>query len=1080
MERQKRKQEIEKGLQLIQSTLPLSQEDYEAVLQKLVRNLFAEGNDLFREKDFKLSLVQYVEGLNVADYAASDEVTIPKELLCKLHVNRAACYFAMGLYEKALEDSEKALGLDKENIRALFRKARSLNELGRHKEAYECNSRCLLSLPHDESVTQLGQELAQKLGLRVRKAYKRPQELETFSLLSNGTSINLSNQTTSNGLGSIDDIETGMSFVERDQYLAVPPPPFFCHCLASSALYSNLSCCPPAHSSRRKGSSGQGWLGDCSMDLQCLPAPVATSIPVSEGLSPLHSDSDAKGLPSSLPAASLLPSPESVSLPVPDSVEDFTDGDIIGEELDSLLDSLAEGSPYPLSLVQGSIPTNLPTEMPQLIPVFPGGTPLLPPVVTASIPVSTPLPPASFGLVMDPTKQLSSSSVLDAFEPPPGGSGGSTLDSLDSLDLLPYTDSRLDALDSFGTSRGSLDALDSFAIETSPQELRHPPGSQKPSPVVSEPLPHADVPRCSGAKVVSLGGGSHPAVPKVTEHLLSQPEPVIPNTALLVKNPLASTHVFKQACHICYPKTGPKAGDYTYREGLEHKCKRDILLGRLKNSEDKTWKRIRPRPTKTNFVGSYYLCKDMLNKQDCKYGDNCTFAYHQEEIDVWTEERKGTLNRDLLFDPLGGIKQSNLTIAKLLKEHQGIFTFLCEICFDSKPRIISKGTKDTPSVCSNLSAKHSFHDNKCLVHIVRSTSLKYSKIRQFQEHFQFDVCRHEVRYGCLREDSCHFAHSFIELKVWLLQQYSGMTHEDIVQESKKYWQQMEAHASKPTNSMASPRAPTSSTFDLQMKFVCGQCWRNGQLVEPDKDLKYCSAKARHCWTKERRVLLVMSKAKKKWVSVRPLPSIRNFPQQYDLCIHAQNGRKCQYVGNCSFAHSPEERDMWTFMKENKILDMQQTYDMWLKKHNPGKPGEGTPLTSREGEKQIQMPTDYADIMMGYHCWLCGKNSNSKKQWQQHIQSEKHKEKVFTSDSDSSCWSYRFPMGEFQLCERFQKSKACPEGEECRYAHGQDELTEWLDRREVLKQKLAKARKDMLLCPRDDDFGKYNFLLRDGV
>lgn len=53
-----------------------------------------------------------------------------------------------GKYEKALEDSEKALGLDKENIRALFRKARSLNELGRHKEAYECNSRCLLSLPH--------------------------------------------------------------------------------------------------------------------------------------------------------------------------------------------------------------------------------------------------------------------------------------------------------------------------------------------------------------------------------------------------------------------------------------------------------------------------------------------------------------------------------------------------------------------------------------------------------------------------------------------------------------------------------------------------------------------------------------------------------------------------------------------------------------------------------------------------------------------------------------------------------------------------------------------------------------------
>lgn len=30
-----------------------------------------------------------------------------------------------------------------------------------------------------------------------------------------------------------------------------------------------------------------------------------------------------------------------------------------------------------------------------------------------------------------------------------------------------------------------------------------------------------------------------------------------------------------------------------------------------------------------------------------------------------------------------------------------------------------------------------------------------------------------------------------------------MTHEDIVQESKKYWQQMEAHASKPANSIVS-------------------------------------------------------------------------------------------------------------------------------------------------------------------------------------------------------------------------------------------------------------------------------------
>jgi len=66
----------------------------------------------------------------------------------------------------------------------------------------------------------------------------------------------------------------------------------------------------------------------------------------------------------------------------------------------------------------------------------------------------------------------------------------------------------------------------------------------------------AELKRGSVFAQVSLGGVSHPPVPKVAEHLLSQPEPAMPNTALLVKNPLASTHVFKQACHVCYPKTG--------------------------------------------------------------------------------------------------------------------------------------------------------------------------------------------------------------------------------------------------------------------------------------------------------------------------------------------------------------------------------------------------------------------------------------------------------------------------------------------------------------------------------------------
>lgn len=38
------------------------------------------------------------------------------------------------------------------------------------------------------------------------------------------------------------------------------------------------------------------------------------------------------------------------------------------------------------------------------------------------------------------------------------------------------------------------------------------------------------------------------------------------------------------------------------------------------------------------------------------------------------------------------------------------------------------------------------------------------------------------------------------------------------------------------------------------------------------------------WTKERRVLLVKSFEKKKWVVVRPLPFSRTYPQQYDVSL----------------------------------------------------------------------------------------------------------------------------------------------------------------------------------------------------
>ena len=45
-----------------------------------------------------------------------------------------------------------------------------------------------------------------------------------------------------------------------------------------------------------------------------------------------------------------------------------------------------------------------------------------------------------------------------------------------------------------------------------------------------------------------------------------------------------------------------------------------------------------------------------------------------------------------------------------------------------------------------------------------------------------------------------------------------------------------------------------------------------------------------------------------------------------MCVHVMKQKKCHYIGNCSFAHSLEERDVWTYMKNNnrKLLVLMES------------------------------------------------------------------------------------------------------------------------------------------------------------
>ncbi|XP_037133566.1 zinc finger CCCH domain-containing protein 7B isoform X1 [Syngnathus acus] len=888
-DRLKRREEIQKAMSFIQSSLPFPEpENYQAFLTQLVCNLLDEGNSCFRrDSDCRQAAQQYGEGISVARYAQAEALVIPHKLMESLYVNRAAAFYQIREFERGVQDCDSALYVSEGSRKALYRKALCLREMGRLREAYECGTKCLLTEPHDRQVCDLAQDLANKLGLKGRKAYISQSESTAAEGESLGETSAPTGELSSNGMESL----------------------------------------------------GEMGAEDLS-NAQCIPAPLATPIPVSDDPSVLTPCADLSESPGS---QSQPPMPFSV--PVSEHMDEC--GSVIKDEHHSLLESIPKKvSESPA----GAIPTNLPNTAVGLRP-----------------PYSPNLPAPSTQLA--PTFFSSSISDLPELEPFSQPDQGST----QAQDALGgFSSGATDGDGKAGLVSGGLDSLSEYTL----------PG----------------------------GRVCHSFIPGMRNHGSAQANgPAGTNLSMLSRNPLAGTHEFRQACHACYSRIGPRVMDYKYQPEAAHRCKRDVLLCRLKNNDDHTWKRIRPRPARNNFLGAFVLCKEVQERQECQYGENCTFAYCQEEIDVWTQERKGALSRELLFDPLGSTERRALSVTRLLQLHMGMFMFLCEECFDSKPRIISKRSKENLAVCSNLTARHPFDDNKCLVHVVRSANVRYSKVRPLHPLCQFDVCRHEVRYGCQREDSCSFAHSVIELKCWVLQQDSGITHEEMVQESKRHWQRLEQNAQKQQRPIHIPH-PSSSMpvgglgamgigaggagggdglgvggipsvvgmgvgalgggagrgrpLNLKMKFVCGQCWREGQVNEPDKNLKYCTAKARHSWTKERRVLLVKSFEKKKWVVVRPLPFSRTYPQQYDMCVHVMKQKKCHYIGNCSFAHSLEERDVWTYMKNNSLRDMQQMYELWLQLTNQSRRADSTAMTPPPDDKQVTITADYSESMGG--------------------------------------------------------------------------------------------------------------------
>ena len=97
----------------------------------------ARGNELFIKEDFVQAEIAYT--------AAIDNFETNKVIL---YTNRAAARLALKKYEGSLEDSNMAIELDPQWVKAYYRKSVALENLRRLRESFEVWPEALLKCEH--------------------------------------------------------------------------------------------------------------------------------------------------------------------------------------------------------------------------------------------------------------------------------------------------------------------------------------------------------------------------------------------------------------------------------------------------------------------------------------------------------------------------------------------------------------------------------------------------------------------------------------------------------------------------------------------------------------------------------------------------------------------------------------------------------------------------------------------------------------------------------------------------------------------------------------------------------------------
>jgi DnaJ family protein C protein 7 len=137
-----------------------------------------EGNELFKNGDFKEAIKRYTQAIEQAPSAA-------------IYANRAAAYLALKNNSAVITDCEAALSLDPNFVKAYLRLGKAYTSLGRIKEAQDATSHALKIEPHNKNAESQNSVLKDLVSLKTKldEALTRENWTSASNVLSKMTEL---------------------------------------------------------------------------------------------------------------------------------------------------------------------------------------------------------------------------------------------------------------------------------------------------------------------------------------------------------------------------------------------------------------------------------------------------------------------------------------------------------------------------------------------------------------------------------------------------------------------------------------------------------------------------------------------------------------------------------------------------------------------------------------------------------------------------------------------------------------------------------------------------------------------------